>query len=63
MATVRFKCDRCGAKFSGKDEYSAEMKFNDHTCENMKPLSELPLPILRQLAMGEISEKEAWEMV
>lgn len=58
--TIRFKCDRCGKTVSGRDECAAEVAFNEHTCEGMRPLTDLPLPLLRAVAVGELTEAEAW---
>lgn len=49
------KCDRCGAKMKALD-------FNIHECVGKRSLQELPLPILRKVAMNEISEAEAWRL-
>jgi len=61
IMTVEFKCDRCGEVIVGSDEYDAEVKFDEHSCKGKRELSELPLHILKDLAMGKITEKEAWE--
>ena len=60
--TVRFKCDRCGEVIVGSDEYDAEVKFDEHSCKGKRELSELPLHILKDLALGKIDEKEAWKL-
>ena len=59
---IKFKCTRCGKVVSGHDEHGAELAFNEHTCKGKRELSELPLPILKQLAMKEITEDEAWKL-
>lgn len=53
--TGTVRCDRCGAVMAAID-------FNVHECAKMRPLSELPIAILRKLAYGEISEAEAWHL-
>ena len=59
--TVRFKCDRCYEVIVGSDEYNAEVKFDEHACKGKRDLSELPLHILKDLAYGKITGKEAWK--
>jgi len=59
---IKFKCTRCGDTVSGADEFSAELAFNDHICTGKRELSELPLPILKKLAMKKITENEAWKL-
>lgn len=61
MPKVIHQCDRCGAKSPATTEMNAEIWFSNHECKGMRPLKELPLPILRKLAMSEITEEEAWK--
>ncbi|MHC4335764.1 MAG: hypothetical protein ACYSUV_18745 [Planctomycetota bacterium] len=53
------ECTDCGAKFTGKDEYSAEIKWNAHDCPSDQELDNLPFDILRELAYGRITRQEA----
>ena len=55
------KCDRCEAISPNGSEYDTELWFNTHDCKGMRDLGELPLDLLRKLALGEISEAEAWK--
>ena len=56
----KFKCDRCGQVISGRTEMEAEVKWGRHECPGRPSLDLLPMPILRDLALGRITEDEAW---
>ena len=60
--TVSFKCDRCDEVIVGSDEDMAVRNFDEHACKGKRDLSELPLHILKDLALGKIDEKEAWKL-
>tara|TARA_R110000803_G_scaffold48712_3_gene101256 strand:+ start:558 stop:719 length:162 start_codon:yes stop_codon:yes gene_type:complete len=47
---------------TGRSEHEAELKFNTHECEGFRDLADLPSPILKRLAMKEITEDEAWKL-
>ena len=59
---MKIKCNRCQKIFSGKDEYSAEQKFNGHKCKG-RDLNEMPMHLLKRICRNELTEVEAWKIV
>ena len=62
MPAKRCACNRCGAVSPRvRSEYEAEVWFAQHECAGMRPLSDLPIDLLRELAYGRMTEAQAWE--
>jgi hypothetical protein len=57
--TVTIKCTDCKQAFTGKDEYEAELAFNNHDCPNSDDLWGMSMEDLRALAYGSAGEKIA----
>jgi hypothetical protein len=53
-------CNRCKATITGKNELHAEQLWGDHKCKDKRPLSDLPLPLLREVAYGRLTEEAAF---
>lgn len=47
------KCSRCGAVMK-------QSEWDEHICEDLRPLSDLPDDLLAQVATKKITEAEAW---
>lgn len=60
--SVIYQCDRCKTEIRARSHYAAEVKWSEHRCDGMRPLSELPLDLLRELAYKRITETQAWEL-
>lgn len=62
-------CDTCGAEFTGHNEHEAEVLWNSHECKSEYEKAsgrdnyDLPLDLLRRIALGEITDAEAWAIV
>ena len=58
--SVTFVCDRCEAEMVGEDEYEAEVLWATHECEGHRDLFSMDQDLLRCVAVGGMSEAEAW---
>jgi len=54
------QCARCGAKSRAGSEYDCEVWFSAHECKGMRDIGVLSLATLRRLALGEITEEQAF---
>ena len=54
------QCSRCEATSPNTSEFNTELWFNDHECEGLPKLDTLPLQLLREVALGNITEEEAF---
>ena len=55
---IKIKCKDCGTVFFGKDEYEAELKWNNHECLIDEELKGLSLQELRKLAFPHLYENK-----
>ena len=61
-------CGRCGFTAKGKTEFDAERAYSVHTCRHpdgrpMRKLEDLPMELLRQLALKQITEDQAFARI
>lgn len=59
---VTITCKRCGKKLVGRTEQDAEAFFDQHECKGKRDLREMPTDLLAKLALGELTEDQAWEI-
>ena len=57
---MKIKCSRCKATYTGRAEMDTEIWFSKHTCKGKRPLSDMPMDLLRNVVAGEMTEDEAW---
>ncbi len=56
---MRIKCEHCGQLSPNMSELNAELWFDDHCEKFHKSSVELPLPLLREVALGNLTREEA----
>lgn len=57
---ISVKCKRCGQVVNADTELLAELAFNHHVCQGMRPVFEMPHDLILKVIGKELTEAEAW---